>query len=60
MTRQFNHQSGCAELMCIDVFKEELAGALDQQFWFISNVMYRVVLMQQNSFSFTVKTKVLK
>ena len=51
MTRQFNHQGGCAELVCIDVFKEEVAVALDQQFWFISNVMYRVVLMQQNSFS---------
>ena len=37
--------------MCVDVFKEELAGELDQQFWFISNVMYRVVIMQQNSFS---------
>ena len=34
-------------MMCIDVFKEELAEALDQQFWFTSNVMYRVVLMQQ-------------
>ena len=37
--------------MCVDVFKEEPARTLDQQFWFISNVIYRVVLMQQNSFS---------
>ena len=37
--------------MCVDVFQDELARTLDQQFWFISNVMYRVVLMQQNSFS---------
>ena len=37
--------------MCVDVFQDELARTLDQQFWSISNVMYRVVLMQQNSFS---------